>query len=91
MEIEVARRLEERERRREAEERKEVEKQLLGPVQEEEGHRSTPDVILPEEITRPATSATSNSLPSGVLTPLLKRHEDLDNELKRRLAELEQK
>ena len=52
MEIEVARRLEERERRREAEEKKEVEKQLLGAVQEEEGHPSTPDIILPEEIER---------------------------------------
>ena len=90
MEIEVARRLEERERRREAEERKEVEKQLLDPSQED-SHRTTPEVILPEDITRPTTSATCNSLPSGILTPLLKRHEDLDNELKRRLAELEQK
>ncbi|OCB88535.1 kinesin-domain-containing protein [Sanghuangporus baumii] len=92
VEIEVARRLEERERRREEEERKEIEKQLLEVVQEEEdSHRSTPDVVLPEDITRPTTSATCSSLPSGILTPLLKRHEDLDNELKRRLAELEQK
>ncbi|KAL5523354.1 hypothetical protein ACEPAF_1621 [Sanghuangporus sanghuang] len=91
VEIEVARRLEERERRREEEERKEIEKQLLEVVQEEDSHRSTPDVVLPEDITRPTTSATCSSLPSGILTPLLKRHEDLDNELKRRLAELEQK
>ena len=32
-----------------------------------------------------------HSIPSGVLTPLLKRHRELDNELKSRLQELEQK
>jgi kinesin family member 22 len=31
------------------------------------------------------------SLPSGLLTPLLKRHQDLDNELRQRLHELERK
>jgi hypothetical protein len=31
------------------------------------------------------------TLPSGVLTPLLKRHKDLDDELKNRLHELERK
>jgi kinesin family protein 22 len=31
------------------------------------------------------------SLPSGLLTPLLKRHQDLDNELRHRLQELERK
>jgi kinesin family protein 22 len=31
------------------------------------------------------------SLPSGLLTPLLKRHQDLDNELRQRLQELERK
>jgi kinesin family protein 22 len=30
-------------------------------------------------------------LPSGVLTPLLKRHRDLDDELKTRLRDLESK
>ncbi|EJC98206.1 kinesin-domain-containing protein [Fomitiporia mediterranea MF3/22] len=94
VEIEVARRLEERERRREEEERKEVEKQVLATT-EEESHPSTPDVILSDEMTRPALApappAALSTLPSGVLTPLLRRHEDLDNELKRRLAELEQK
>ena len=33
----------------------------------------------------------SKSLPPGVLTPLLKRHRDLDDELKTRLHELERK
>ncbi len=33
----------------------------------------------------------SAPLPSGVLTPLLKRHKDLDDELKARLQELERK
>lgn len=31
------------------------------------------------------------SIPSGILTPLLKRHRELDDELKNRLQELEQK
>jgi kinesin family protein 22 len=31
------------------------------------------------------------SLPPGLLTPLLKRHQDLDNELRQRLQELERK
>jgi kinesin family member 22 len=31
------------------------------------------------------------SLPSGLLTPLLKRHQDLDNDLRQRLQELERK
>lgn len=31
------------------------------------------------------------SLPSGLLTPLLKRHQDLDAELRNRLKELERK
>ena len=31
------------------------------------------------------------SLPHGLLTPLLKRHQDLDNELRQRLQELEKK
>ena len=88
MEIEVARRLEERERRREAEEKKEVEKLVTA---QEGSHPSTPDVILPDDLTLAAPPAAKNQLPSGVLTPLLKRHEDLDNELKRRIAELEQK
>ena len=34
---------------------------------------------------------TSGSLPSGVLTPLLKKHKDLDDELRARLHELERK
>lgn len=33
----------------------------------------------------------ANTVPSGVLTPLLKRHKDLDNELMTRLQELERK
>ena len=34
---------------------------------------------------------TQRSLPSGLLTPLLKRHQDLDNELRQRLQDLERK
>jgi kinesin family protein 22 len=32
-----------------------------------------------------------NKLPSGLLTPLLKRHRDLDEELRQRLQDLERK
>ncbi|KAH8106540.1 kinesin-domain-containing protein [Phellopilus nigrolimitatus] len=82
VELEVARRLEERERKREAEEA-ERQRQLQAEMQQR-SLESTPELILPEV-------STSTSLPSGVLTPLLKRHQDLDDELKRRLVELEQK
>jgi len=41
--------------------------------------------------TRSRSPAKESSLPSGVLTPLLKRHRDLDDELKSRLQELEKK
>jgi len=52
-----------------------------------------------DALVRPTSSSRSKSpskekettLPSGVLTPLLKRHKDLDDELKNRLRELEQK
>lgn len=34
---------------------------------------------------------TQRGLPPGLLTPLLKRHQDLDQELRQRLQELEKK
>jgi kinesin family protein 22 len=34
---------------------------------------------------------THPNLPSGLLTPLLKRHQDLDHELRQRLQDLEEK
>lgn len=76
MEVEVTRRLAERERQRaEAE------------VQER-AQRAMSDQVARS---RSRSPIKENSLPSGVLTPLLKRHRDLDDELKNRLQELEKK
>jgi kinesin family member 22 len=78
VEAEVARRLAERERER-AEREKAEESEVAQTVD-----------------TRPTQSKSKSperehSIPSGVLTPLLKRHRELDDELKSRLQELEQK
>lgn len=82
VEAEVARRLEEREKERmledEAKRARELEQQA------ETSQTSIQDSSAAEQ---PSTQ----SLPSGVLTPLLKRHRDLDDELKSRLLELENK
>ena len=75
--MEVARRLEEREKERVKEEdRRAQEQQQAGASMKE---------------TPPADEPSKETLPSGVLTPLLKRHRDLDDELKARLQELEAK
>jgi kinesin family protein 22 len=74
----VARRLEEREieREREEEERHAKEQHEQHQADASEKH---------------ADETSKQTLPSGVLTPLLKRHRDLDDELKARLQELEAK
>jgi kinesin family protein 22 len=74
----VARRLEEREieREREEEERRAKEQHEQHQVDASEKH---------------VDETSKQTLPSGVLTPLLKRHRDLDDELKARLQELEAK
>jgi len=78
VEAEVTRRLAERERLKAEEERRERENDALaGPTT----RSRSKSPIRGQETT----------LPSGVLTPLLKRHKDLDDELKNRLRELEQK
>jgi kinesin family member 22 len=69
VELEVTRRLEERERERVKEEQN---------IKLEKTENTGPLKIEPQE-----------TLPSGVLTPLLKRHRDLDDELKTRLHALE--
>lgn len=77
--MEVARRLEERERER---------------VKEEEARRAKEQEQQPQLVEKEspiAEGSEQQSLPSGVLTPLLKRHRDLDDELKARLQELENK
>lgn len=76
VEAEVTRRLAERERQRAEEEVR------------EKTERATADHVVRS---RSKSPTKENSLPSGVLTPLLKRHKDLDDELKNRLHELEKK
>jgi kinesin family protein 22 len=44
-----------------------------------------------EEETAMAERSKADTIPAGVLTPLLKRHKDLDKELMARLQELERK
>ena len=61
---------------------------------EEEQHERNNDVLVGPSTTSRSKSPSKGketTLPSGVLTPLLKRHKDLDDELKNRLRELEQK
>ena len=73
----MARRLEEREKEREREEEERRTKEL---------HEQQV-----EAAERQADEQSKETLPSGILTPLLKRHRDLDDELKTRLYELEAK
>ncbi|KAI9569943.1 P-loop containing nucleoside triphosphate hydrolase protein [Boletus coccyginus] len=78
VEAEVARRLKEREdREREEQARLQQEKEnlALGEKQDDERRQAQAD----------------SKLPAGVLTPLLTRHRDLDDQLRARLAELEEK
>lgn len=78
VEAEVTRRLAERERLRAEEEQRERENDALaGPTTRSRS--------------KSPSKGQETTLPSGVLTPLLKRHKDLDDELKNRLRELEQK
>ena len=78
VEAEVARRLAERER--ETAERVKAEESDVAPTIDSKTTQSGSK--SPER---------EQSLPSGILTPLLKRHRELDDELKNRLEELEQK
>ncbi|CAA7268260.1 unnamed protein product [Cyclocybe aegerita] len=80
VEAEVARRLAERERQRQLEE-------------EERSKEAAAAAESQVRITRSRSRSPRKelSLPSGVLTPLLQRHKDLDEELKTRLQELEKK
>lgn len=81
MEAEVARRLAERERERA--EREKAEEMRSGEAPQLTGSKPSQS--------RSRSPEREHSIPSGVLTPLLKRHKELDDELKNRLQELEQK
>jgi kinesin family member 22 len=76
----------------------EVERRLKERLEEMERQRAADE----EERSRKEAETTNTtidqtfevaqrSLPSGLLTPLLKRHQDLDNELRQRLQDLERK
>lgn len=73
--MEVARRLKEREER-EREEQIKLQHEKENPEAEER---------------RMENEKVEQKFPPGVLSPLLRRHRDLDEELRARLAELEQK
>jgi kinesin family protein 22 len=61
--------------------------------EEEKRERENDTLVGPTTNSRSKSPSKGKEapLPSGVLTPLLKRHKDLDDELKNRLRELEQK
>lgn len=79
--MEVARRLEERAKEDEERRARERESYSAAPSGSWSGRERHKSRSPKKEV----------SLPSGVLTPLLKRHKDLDDELKARLKELERK
>ena len=81
MEAEVARRLAERERER-------AEQVDREKAEETEVAQMT-DINTTQS--RSKSSEREHNVPSGVLTPLIKRHKELDDELKSRLQELERK
>jgi len=75
----------------------EVERRLKEKLEEMERQRAADEERSRQEAeiadtTRDHTiEIPQPSLPSGLLTPLMKRHQDLDNELRQRLQELEKK
>ncbi|KAJ7735754.1 kinesin-like protein [Mycena metata] len=86
VEAEVARRLEERERERE----KEREAEMAAAAQAGSSRAKSPKPRKDRDGSSRSPKAKGRELPPG-LTPLLKRHKDLDNELQARLQELERK
>jgi len=75
----------------------EVERRLKEKLEEMERQRAADEERVRQEAeivdtTRDHTLEIAQpSLPPGLLTPLLKRHQDLDIELRQRLQELERK
>ncbi|KAJ7017169.1 kinesin-like protein [Mycena alexandri] len=84
VEAEVARRLEERERE------KEREAEMAAAAQAGSSRAKSPKPRKDRDGSSRSPKAKGRELPPG-LTPLLKRHKDLDNELQARLQELERK
>ncbi|KAF9236661.1 P-loop containing nucleoside triphosphate hydrolase protein [Melanogaster broomeanus] len=82
VEAEVARRLQEREDR-------DREEQLR--LQQEKENIALKEKQATEAEKEKTRSQAEPNIPSGVLTPLLTRHRDLDDQLQARLAELEEK
>ncbi|KAJ3566458.1 hypothetical protein NP233_g6991 [Leucocoprinus birnbaumii] len=68
-------------------EKDEEERRARGKEEAERIAREKEERIMAQH----SPSKRSTSLPSGVLTPLLKKHKDLDDELRSRLQELERK
>jgi kinesin family member 22 len=70
-------------------------KQRLDEMQRQraadEEERSRKEVETTNTTIDQTFEVAQRSLPSGLLTPLLKRHQDLDNDLRQRLQELERK
>ncbi|KAI0067006.1 kinesin-domain-containing protein [Artomyces pyxidatus] len=82
VEAEVARRLEEK--------MEELERQRTRE-DEERRAREQAELLAASKDPTPRKETEHDGLPSGLLTPLLKRHQDLDNELRKRLQDLERK
>jgi kinesin family member 22 len=57
----------------------------------DEEQRSRKEVETTNTTIDQTFEVAQRSLPSGLLTPLLKRHQDLDKDLRQRLQELETK
>lgn len=72
---------------------KAVEAEVARRLEERERSREQEDAKLREQhrSSGEAHGSSSQTLPSGILTPLLRRHQDLDEQLRQRLADLEQK
>ena len=102
MEAQVARILEERDREREKErlasevdrsESLREESSAMGgsTPSKRRSTRSKSRSPRKEDSQSHVVAQPTNPLPPGILTPLLKRHKDMDNELQNRLLELERK
>ncbi|TFK19328.1 kinesin-domain-containing protein [Coprinopsis marcescibilis] len=105
VEVEVARRLKEREKEWQEEQRRlegviqeKTEEAKMNMMKERDRERERSMEMRERDMDRREAERSREdersremSLPSGVLTPLLKKHRDLDVELKERLVELERK